>query len=378
MIEIRRRTPRAALIVLTLSIVSASGPDESGSLPSSMVAKIDASVAKVREARKIPGLSVAIYDGRNLWSKGYGLADVENDIPATTKTVYRLASVSKPITAVAAMKLVEAGKLDLDAPVQKYVPSFPEKQWPVTCRDLLSHLAGIRSYRGEETQSTRHYLDRISALEIFRDDPLLHEPGTKYLYSTYGFNLVGAAVAKASGKRFLEVLKSSIFEVAGMRTIRDDDPYAIIPVRARGYRLVGGRLQNSIPADITNKVPGGGLCSDAPDVARFGAALIEGKILNPETMKRMWTPRKTKSGMPIGYALGWGIGRFRDEREVSHGGAQAKVSTVLYLRPDRKIVVVILANLEGVPLMDLARELADAVQPNGIPSTSVEAKPLKR
>lgn len=367
----RRRFPvRLGLAVLALSIVSASHLDElpgstgADRLPDSVVARIDARVAATLADRKIPGLSVAVYDGRTLWSKGYGIADVENAVPATEDTVYRLASVSKPITAAAAMKLVEEGRFDLDAPVQNYVPTFRETKWPVTGRELLSHLGGIRGYRGDENASTRHYHNRTAPLAIFGNDPLVHEPGTKYLYSSYGYNLLGAAVEGAAGRPFLEVLKTSVFDAAGMNTIRDDDPDAIIPHRAQGYRLVHGRLQNSILADISNKVPSGGLCSDASDVARFAVALLEGRILKPATLQEMWTSSKTKDGAPVGYGMGWSVGRFNGVREISHNGAQPKVSTLLYIRPDKKIVVVILANLEGVSLVELARELADAAQGN--------------
>ena len=350
--------------VMAVAMVSADRSRDGETLAPEVVARIDARVAESVARRKIPGLTIAIHDGRNLWSKGYGLADVENSVPATEATVYRLASVSKPITAVAAMQLVEAGRLDLDAPVQKYVPLFPEKQWPVTSRLLLAHLGGIRHYRGEEANSTKHYRDRITPLSIFRDDPLVNEPGTRFLYTTYGYNLLGAVVEGAANRPFLESVRATIFEPAGMATIRDDDTFAIIPHRAQGYRINrGGRLENSPLADTSGKVPGGGLCAPAGDVARFAAALMAGKLLKPETLETMWTGQKPKAGQSIGYGLGWLLASHKGVREVSHSGAQARVSTMLYLRPERKVAVVVLTNLEGLILIDLARDLADIVAP---------------
>ena len=166
------------------------------------------------------------------------MADVENFVPMTPMTTIRLGSISKPITAIAVMQLVEQGKMDLDGEIQRYVPSFPKKQWPVTIRELLGHLGAVRHYQGDDEEgSTRHYTDRTEPLKIFAGDPLLFEPGTRFSYTTYGFNLLGAAVENASGEKFLDYLQAHIFQPAGMDHIRDDNVYAIIPHRARGYRL---------------------------------------------------------------------------------------------------------------------------------------------
>lgn len=356
------------MVALALTLVSADPPRDggSGTLAPVIVAKVDARVGEARARRKIPGLSVAIYDGKAVWAKGYGLADVENDVPATADTMYRLASVSKPITAVAAMQLVEEGRIDLDAPIQTYVSEFPSKPWPVTSRQLLAHLGGVRHYKGDEAQSTKHYRNRRVPLFVFKDDPLVHEPGTRFLYTTYGYNLLGSAVEGADKRPFLETLKAKVFGPAGMATIRDDDTFAIIPRRAQGYRMSrDGRLENSALSDTSGKIPGGGLIAPAGDLARFARAVMAGELVKPETIDAMWTTQKTASGQPVGYGLGWGIGRHKGVREVSHGGAQARVSTILYLRPDQKVAVVVLANLEGLILLDLARDLADLVAPPG-------------
>src|ERR1051325_3899043 len=165
----------------------------------------------------IPGLTVAIGSATGMrWSNGYGMADLENLVPATALTEIRLGSISKPITATAVMQLVEKDQIQLDAPIQKYVPTFPQKQWPLTVRQLLGHLGGVRHYQGTEIESTRHYSDRITPLKIFKDDPLLFEPGTKYSYTTYGFNLLGAAVENVTRTPFVDYLRANIFQPAGM------------------------------------------------------------------------------------------------------------------------------------------------------------------
>ncbi len=311
----------------------------------------------------IPGLSVAVGFEDQVWSEGFGLADLENRVPVTPRTMFRLASVSKPITAVAAMQLYQAGKLELDAPVQAYVPEFPEKKWPVTTRHLLSHLAGIRAYRGDEIRSTVHYDDVIAPLAIFKDDPLQHEPGLRYVYSTYGFNLVGAVVERASKEPFLEYLRSHIFRPAGMAAIRDDDARAIIPNRAKGYRREkSGRLVNSDLADVSNKVPGGGLISTAEDLIHFATAVRDGKLLSREVRTLMWTDQKSRRG-PTRYGFGWKVMAHNGRQEIYHTGAQPQVSTILYYQPDSGVIVALMANLEGVELLDLARSIAGIVSP---------------
>jgi len=305
--------------------------------------------------------------GELRWSAGYGLADIENDVPATPDTVYRLASVSKPITAVAVLQLVEQGKIDLDAPVQRYVPAFPAKQWPVTTRLLLGHLGGIRHYVEGEFESTRHYATLSDALDIFRNDPLVQEPGTKYLYSTYGYTLAGAVVEAASGTTFPEYVRRNVFAPAGMAGARVDDVFEIIPHRAQGYQKgPAGAMRNSGLADTSYKIPGGGLCGTAPDLARFAVELWKGTLIRPETRRLMFTSLKTREGKPTGYGLGWALGTDPLGRgEAFHRGDQQRVTTLLYTQPERRLAVVLFANLEGIsaPLFALARQIARIIGP---------------
>jgi CubicO group peptidase (beta-lactamase class C family) len=168
-----------------------------------------AAVAGITSSR-IPALSVAVVSGDGpVWAKAWGFSDMENHVPATPRTVFRLASISKTFTAVAAMSLVERGQLDLDAEVQQYV-SFPRKKWPITTRQLLSHQSGIRHYKGADFNSTQHYGGVMEALAIFASDPLEHQPGTKYLYSSYGFNLAGAVVERVARKSFVEYVREAV------------------------------------------------------------------------------------------------------------------------------------------------------------------------
>lgn len=331
-------------------------------VPAAKAAKIEAAVTDLMKQHQVPGLSVAVaQNGQVVWQKGFGKADLENDVPVTPATKFRLASVSKPVTAVAILRLVEQGKIDLDAPVQKYVPSFPAKPWPITTRHLLCHVSGIRHYRAREIDSTRPYGSMTQSLEIFQNDDLLFEPGTKLGYSTYAYTLLGCILEAASGKSYMDCLREEVLVPAGMTNTHVDDVYAIIPHRARGYaRLGADQLRNAGLTDTSYKIPGGGLLAPAEDLARFASALHNGKLLRPETLAQMATRQKLKDGKEVGFGLGWNVS---PAGVLSHSGGQQGTSTFLFLDLRRKIAVVLLANREGLGgnLGRLAPQLAGVV-----------------
>jgi CubicO group peptidase (beta-lactamase class C family) len=246
------------------------------------------------------------------------------------------------------------------------VPGFPEKPWPITARHLLSHQSGIRNWTDEEFHNTRRFSSITESLLPFKDDGLLFEPATRTHYTSLGFTLLGAAIEGAGGAPFMEQLRASVFQPAGMESARDDNVFAIVPHRARGYFRHGdGSLANAPLTDTSNRTPGGGLVATAEDVARFASALQRGLLLKPETMQMALTAQKLRGGRATGYGLGWVVGRRGARREAYHVGGQPQVSSVLYMQPDAGVAVAILANLEGVEnaLLDLARQLAGIVAP---------------
>lgn len=325
---------------------------------------VDRAIRALLDRDRVPGLSCAIAVGDAVqFERGYGLADVENEVPVTPRTVFRLASISKPITAVCALQLHEAGRLDLDADVHNLLAEWPAKSFPVTTRQLLGHLGGIRHYRPGEAESTFHYKTQIDALARFAADPLLHEPGTAYHYSTFGFNLVAAVVEKVRGEPFANVVHDYVAVPSGAASLQDDDVRRVIRGRAQGYVLVDAVLQNSELMDSSYKLGGGGLCASAPDLARFAQALMAGRLLRPETLASMWTAQPLKGGGTTDYGLGFRVGLRNGQRVVQHSGAQSRVSTMLYLLPDQQITIVLLCNLEKVRLLPLAQQIADLVAP---------------
>lgn len=331
------------------------------------VSAINNKVTEFMTKTGAPGVSVAIVkDGALVWATGYGLSDVENNVPATDETMYRLASVSKAVSATGAMWLAEHGKLDLDAPVQKYCPAFPKKPWPITTREVMGHTAGIRHYKSDsaddpDVSSTKHFSSMEAALKLFENDDLVSEPGKKFHYSTFGYTLLGCVMEGASGQKYTDFMRQTIFTPAGMLHTQDDDVHRLIPHRAQGYqKRKSGEMVNSDLADTSYKVPGGGLISNAEELALFEAALLDNKLLQPETRARMWTKQTgepSKEDPQRGYALGWGSSTWFGFTTIGHGGAQQRVSTAIIMQAERKAGAVVLCNLEEVDVYALAAEL---------------------
>ena len=299
----------------------------------------------------IPGSSVTVLrNGRQVWSEGLGLADVENKLPVTTLTKFRIGSVSKPIAAVAMAALVQDGKLDLDAPIQKYVPSFPAKAYPITARQLAGHLAGIRHYRGDEFLSNRHYANVTAPLDIFKNDSLLFRPGDKYSYSTYGFVLLSAVIEGAAGEPFLAYVQRRVFDPIGMRNTTAEFPDSIIMNRARFYTRSDSvsPVINAPWVDNSNKWAGGGFVSTTQDLARFGQAMLDATVLKRSTIDALWTSQRTSDGKPTGYGMGWGINvDSTGRRSVSHSGGSVGGTALLVVYPKEQMVFAFLFNGDG-------------------------------
>jgi serine beta-lactamase-like protein LACTB len=327
--------------------------------------QIEASVAKFMASGSVPGISVAVVEGGEyVWSEGFGMADLENFVPATPQTLYRLASISKSLTATAAMQLWEREKLDLDAPVQKYCPAFPQKPWPITTRQLLGHLGGIRHYKSDsqddpEGGNTRHFDDSIATgLNFFAHDPLVAKPGTKFSYSTQGFTVIGCVIEGASGEKYVDVVRKNVLVPSGMTKTQVDDRFAIIPLRTRFYHKdKSGLVVNAELLDSSYKIPGGGWLSSADDMARFEVAVLHDVLLRRPTRDVMWAPQKLADGSTSEYALGWGTGKELGELDVGHGGGQQGTSTLFMILPQRETGIVVLTNMDGADSSRLAMEL---------------------
>ena len=371
-----------SILVVFVAAISTPGVAQDSKLAPEKRSQIEAAVSKFMASTHSPGLSVAIVEhGEYEWARGFGFADLENNVPASEHTLFRLASISKSLTATAAMQLVERGRLDLDAPVQQYCPSFPEKPWPISTRQVLGHLSGIRHYKPDsqdnaESGNTKHFDDPIQAgLNFFKDDPLVAQPGTSFHYSTQGFTVVGCVIEGASGAKYVDFMRQNIFIPSAMEQTQADDRFAVIPYRTRFYeKKDSGAVRNADFLDSSYKIPGGGWLSSAEDMARFEVAILNDKLIRRSTRDRMWTPLKTSDGSANTYALGWGWGKQNDNEVagVGHTGGQQGTSTAIVIAPDERAGVVVLMNMEGQEAGDLAREILNII------SVSVSAAPAKR
>ena len=299
-----------------------------------------------------PGASVAVMRrGHVIWSEGFGYADLEQQVPVTPLTRFRVGSVSKSLTSVALGRLVQDGKLDLDVPIQRYVPSFPVKRWPITARELGGHLAGVRHYKSyQENLITRHYHDVTEALDVFKDDSLLFEPGTKWSYSSFGWNLLSAAIEGAGGDHFLTLMQRFVFDPAEMRHTVADQVDSIVPNRARWYTRAPGKggIINAGFADNSYKWAGGGFLSTTEDLVEFADALMRGQLLKPETVKLLWTGQHTKDGKDTRYGIGWFVDTDKaGRRRISHSGGSVGGTAFLVIYPDQELIVAVLVNSDS-------------------------------
>ncbi len=304
----------------------------------------------------IPGMSVAVaIDGEIVWSEGFGYADLESRAPATPNTVYRIASISKPMTGAVAARMWRAGRLDLDAPIRDYLPEFPEKKkGTITVRHLLGHQSGIRHYADDQEKfSTVHYGSLVDALSMFADSPLLFAPGERMSYTTLGYTVLGAVMEKASGMKFVDLMQKELFDPLGMRHTGPDEVSTLVPNRSGTYALDRdlGIAVNAPLTDHSYKIPGGGILSTAEDVAMFGAALTEPGFFDSETIDEMMKPMKFNNGQETDYAMGWALDIGNDGTvQWNHGGNQPGARSFLLVYPEENVSVAILANIDGAPI----------------------------
>ncbi len=336
------------------------------------VSKADALATELREVAEayrvehgIVGMSIAVIDdGAVIADVALGSRDREAKLAVESATLFRLASVSKPVTATAIMQLVDAKKLALDSDVHGYVRDLEPKLGALTLRRILSHTSGLRHYRIDRVDGGTLHRSTSEALELFVHDELLFEPGTKYSYSTHAFTLAHACVESASGLAFPEYIHARIAkgvapslacEVASERE----------PARSALYTktAVGVVLRSEPREDLSWKYGGGGLESTAVDLARFCDAVLRAKLVSASARDLMWTPAKLNDGSALDYGLGWRIEE--QGNAVRHSGSQQGSSSTMLIVRDAELVIVVLTNTENgdAPgLMPKLRELCSAVR----------------
>ncbi|MCY4265981.1 MAG: serine hydrolase [Gammaproteobacteria bacterium] len=299
-----------------------------------------------------PGVSVAVgVDGELVWAEGFGFANVEHQVPVNTETRFRIGSISKTMTSIAMAQLYERGVINLDEPIQTYLPTFPIKEKGiVTLRLLASHRAGIRHYLpdGSDNLITRHYDNVVDGLEIFSNDPLIAAPGEQYYYSSYGYNLLSAVLQKASGVKFLTLMRESVWSPLQLiETVADHTDY-IIMNRAAPYYRRGDQLINAPAVDNSYKLAGGGFLSTPSDLVSFGFGVFNSGIIKNETLTLLLSPPQLPDGeiADQNYGLGW-VDFYEDGSWFGHTGGSVGGTALFMVNPEAGVVMGLVCNLTG-------------------------------
>lgn len=311
-------------------------------------ARIDAIVTAAMGPTGAPGISIAVVRGSDTIAlKGYGHADVENDVRVTDRSVFRIGSVTKQFTSAAVMRLVEEGRVRLDARLSEYLPGYAGPGRRVTIHQLLNHTSGIPSYTGlGERFWTRSRLDLTDdqMLELFAGDSLEFEPGSRWAYNNSGYYLLGMLIEKVTGESYAEHLNRTQFGPLGLSQTLYCDEAPIVPHRAEGYDLDDGRIVNAAP--LSMRLPGaaGALCSTPRDLVRWTRALAGGHVVSADSYGRMTTPTSLTTGDMRDYGYGLIFGRVGDHEFVGHGGGINGFNSYASHLPALDVTIVVLAN----------------------------------
>ena len=327
---------------------------------------------QLQQKLHLPGLSVCVaVKGKIVWQQGWGYADIASKKPVTPQTKFRAGSISKSMTSLALGQLIEQGKLNLDKDVRTYVPYFPKKKHAFTVRQLAGHLSGVPHYAAQEPTVKKHYTSVKEAMEIFKDRPLLFEPGTKYQYSSYGYVLVSAVVEETAKQPYLDYMQQSVFKPLGMSSTMPDDVTQSIANRATLYFILPKDYKKRYPAqvikqakihevhnakvatipevyneDVSYKWAGGGFLSTPTDLVNM--ILNHTKVVKPQTFKMLTTPQTFKNGKKTGrrYGVGWRYDVQKQDKRpmIHHGGASTGGRSFLLYLPKEQIVVALASN----------------------------------
>lgn len=369
----------AGLLVSLIAVI----PSVEAGVPDAFREQVTLALKTELETSGIPSVQVAIsHKGQMLFNDAQGKSDLENHVSATAQTRYRTASVSKWLTATAAMMLFEQGQLDLDQPVQTYCPQYPVKHKPLTSRQLLNHTGGVRHYQDydklmelADTQAkkqqitlkrlseshsafTRH-TDVLTPLNAFKDDPLLFDPGSSWQYTSFGYRLLGCVIAGAANSAYSQFMEERIFAPSGMQSTTADDAWAIVPHRAQGYRLNRDKtLRRADLRDVSDNLPAGGHLSTAGDLVRFVNSW-QGALISEASRHQMLPPAPAQSDtdadrswrdlIPSADTYGYGVMQWSKYRPgmIGHTGRQAGTASIVVYLPGSDTAVAVMTNAKG-------------------------------
>jgi D-alanyl-D-alanine carboxypeptidase len=343
----------------------------------SFAAVVDSLAATALRVERLPSLSLAVARGSHLLiAKSYGLADVENEVSATTETVYRIGSITKQFTAAAILRLVEQRRIGLDDDITVYVPQFHARGHHVTVRQLLNHTSGLRSFTEVPAFAAKERLDLTDddLLAVFQDKLPDFEPGTNFLYNNSGYYLLAMAIERVTGRPYGAYMRDAVLGPLGLQMTSACDDVRLIRHRARGYTLAGNQLQNASFISLAPPKGGGNLCSTARDLVKWTRALASGSFISRNSYVLMRSPGALSDGRRIGYGFGLFLSALDGREEIFHGGGIEGFTGFVGFYPDADVTVVVLTNLDSAHLYDghFARRLVRALlklpeaRPSGI------------
>ena len=379
-----KRTSLTALVIALAALVSVSGETRAGPLleltgqhlaiagqaeaatDTSFAAVVDSIAANTLRVERLPGLSLAVARGSHLLvAKGYGLADVENEVSATTETVYRIGSITKQFTAASILRLVEQRRMGLDDDITVYVPQLHTHGHHVTIRQLLNHTSGLRSFTTIPAFSAKERLDLTDdeVLAVFQDEPPDFAPGTNFLYNDSGYYLLAMAIERVTRRPYGDYMRDSVLRPLGLQTTSACDDVGLVRHRARGYTLAGNQLQNASFMSLAPPKGGGNLCSTAPDLVKWTHALASGGFISRNSYALMTSSGALSDGRRIGYGFGLFLSALDGHEEIFHGGGINGFTGFVGVYPDADVTVVVLTNSDAAHLYDghLAHRLVRAL-----------------
>ena len=353
--QVTRMMAAVSLTLIYVSFVAAQG---TATLQTNdqITAKVDEYMKAVLQVDGFSGTILIARDGKPIVSKGYGMANIELNVPNTPEKIFRLGSITKQFTGMVISMLEERGKLSVSDPMCNYFADCPDIWKPITIKHLLNHTSGITNYTSfpDFAKTTIMPVTTVAMADRIKKEKLEFVPGERMSYSNSGYFLLGNIIEKASGKTYANFLQENIFTPLGMKQSGYDDPLRIIPNRAAGYQKQAGEVINASYMDMSVPYAAGSLYSTTGDLLIWDQALYTEKLVSKKSLEEIFTPWKGEAG----YAYGWGIGKKFGHREISHGGGIYGFATEIARYPDDRVTVVVLSNIQAAPAGQIASNLA--------------------
>ncbi len=345
-----KRPPSVLTLIVLMGLCSLGMAQSAGASDKELTSAINEALEKTFKPDEPGAAVIVVKDGKVIFRKGYGLANVELGVPVEPDMVFRLGSITKQFTAVAVLMLAEQNKLSLDDDITKFLPDYPTKGSKITIEQLLTHTSGIKNYTSlpEWLSLWRKDMTVKEIIDLFKDQPMDFAPGERWSYSNSGYVLLGAIIEKVSGQAYQAFIEKNIFTPLGMKHSYYDNTSRLIPRRVTGYSKAPDGYRNAAYLSMSQPFAAGSLMSSVDDLALWDAALYTEKLVKQQSLKRAWTPRLLNNGKSAHYGYGWGISVYEGHPIIEHGGGVNGFTTYSLRMPDDRALVAILTNRDSM------------------------------